>query len=347
MLYEQKRQAATNDIVAELEDELRETKTQVAHLQQGLDHANAQIQQVTALVHQSEDTIASLVARLEEMPRLVSQMNQTRDTMIRAEDLMIAAEQRFGEELRLQQVELDRYRHNVNEIARRVDVLDRSGDGWSARCDALEEAGRYIQEAVTLMRQRMEGMERSQESADSRSLRTTESLKRYDNELARLSIELEATRQADALTLDRTQVYADSIKRLEAQISSVASEVSDQRGIFEQLDLLRAELHRLEDRVSTADGTQDVHRGQLDDQQRVLALLDGKDRGFAERLSLLQEELETFRVQMADQFQRLHQALDRQKRRQIEDIERDMRDLKVTAFRPPEESTGGQQGRTE
>jgi hypothetical protein len=103
------------------------------------------------------------------------------------------------------------------------------------------------------------------------------------------------------------------------------------------MDLLRAELHRLEDRIAGAETQRDLDRQEIEDHQRLISLLDGKDRGFADRQTMLQGELVAYRELVEEQFNRLHLTLDRQKRHQIEELQRELRDLQVNAFRPPEE----------
>ena len=159
-------------------------------------------------------------------------------------------------------------------------------------------------------------------------------MQRYDHEIGRLAVDVQAFQKRESLTGERLQAFGESVRRAERQTEAIAGEVAEQREFSEKLELLRAEIHRVEDRISAFETSTDSHQQELADHRRSLGLLDGKDRGFNDRLALIQTELASYREQVADQFHRLHIALDRHRRRQIEELERDLRDLKVTAFRP-------------
>lgn len=340
MVYEQRQQAAVNDVLAWLEDELRETKAQVARLRQELDQSTGRISELTSGVHTAQEGAKAATTRLDEMPPFSHLIGQVRDNLSEAEAQAATTERRLTEGLRVQQVEVERLRQELNGTYRRIEVLERAIEGWGGRFERLDETDHHLQEAISLLRQRYEEIERRQESAEASSTRGADSFKRYEHELGRLTTEIEGLHKQDTLVGERSQVHGQMIKRLEQQIDAVAADVTAQAEIFEKLDLLQAELHRIENRISAAEGVDEGQRDQIDDQQRLLGLLDGKDRGFAERLLHLQEELVSYRAQVAEQFQRLHKALDHQKRRQIEDLERDLRELKLSAFRTPEDGTG-------
>ena len=70
---------------------------------------------------------------------------------------------------------------------------------------------------------------------------------------------------------------------------------------------------------------------------RQLTRLDGRDKGLYDRLTGMQAELAASRAQVLEQFQRLQVTQERLKRRQIEDLEREIREMRIHAFRPVEE----------
>ena len=350
MVYEQRQQAAVNDVLAWLEDELRETKAQISRLRQDADQTSGRLSELTSGVRAAEDGAKSVTARLDEMPQFAHLIAQVRDTLLVEQEESAADERRLTEGLRIQQIEAERLRQELNGTYRRIELLERAIEGWGGRFERLDEADHHLQEAITLLRQRYDEIDHRQESAEAHAARDTDSLKRYEHDLGRLATEIERLHRQDALAGERSQISAEMTKRLGERIDGLAAEVASQADIFEKLDLLQVELHRIENRLAAAERVDEGQRDQLDDHQRSFGLLEGKDRGFSERLSHLQEDLVSYRAQVAEQFQRLHQSLDRQKRRQLEDLERDLRELKLSAFRPSEDasegitSSGGTQG---
>jgi chromosome segregation ATPase len=336
---EQMQPAQAEDVLLWLEDEARDAKVQAARLEQGLSEARGQIAALTSLVHAVEDGTTATSSRLAEIPQVAGQIGQVRQTLVQLEEQAGAVERRLSEALRLQQLDAERLRQDFNGTHRRIELVERLVETWASRFEHLEEADRRLHEAITLTRQRAEELERRQESAEMRMSRGLEAMRRYEHEIGRLAVEVQSFQKHEALTAERLQAFSESVRRAEQQTEAVAAEVAEQRELAEKIELLRAEIHRVEDRISAFETSTDSHQQELADHRRSLGLLDGKDRGFSDRLSLLQGDLASYREQVADQFHRLHIALDRHRRRQIEELERDLRDLKVTAFRPPDEET--------
>ncbi len=324
-------------MLAWLEDGLRETRGQLLRVEQGLSAVDGRVGELTGKIHAAEDAAAAVARRFTEIAQIGPQVAQLRHNLTQIEEQAQDAERRQAEALRVQQQESERQRQELNGAIRRVDQIERAVSGFSQRFENIETTLGRIQEALTLARQRTEEVARRQEDADVYVARSTEAFKRYDNALGVLGTDVQDLKQGGTQIAQRVQAFGESVKRLEERIDATAAEVTAQREIFERIDLLRAELHRLQDRIAAAEATREGDRGEIDESQRLIGLLDGKQYGFNDRLAMLQQELIEYRELMAEQFNRLHLTLDRQKRHQIEELQRELRDLQVNAFRPAEE----------
>lgn len=337
MTSNQRQPATPSDVLLWLEDELRETKMQVLHLEQGLSEAQGQLSELTLQVRTGADATSGVSARLVEIPQITNQVGQIRQSLAGVEEHAISVDRRLTEGLRQQQVETERLRQELNGTHRRIELIERAIDTWGPRFEHLEEADRRFQESLTLTRQRGEELERRHESAELRTSRGFEAMRRYEYDAGRFESAIEALEKQEAVMAERLQALAEAVRRVEQQNDATAAEIIAQQQFFEAIDLLRAEIHRLEDRAAVAETMADGHSQDLVEHRRLLSLLEGKDRGFSERLSLLQAELATYKGQVTEQFHRVHLALDREKRRLIEELERELRELKVTTFRPLDE----------
>jgi chromosome segregation ATPase len=334
---EQRQQAAVEDMLAWLEDGLRETRAHLLKMEQGLSAAEGHITELTGKVHAAEDGSATVSRRFSEITPVVGQLALVHQSLTQAEEQVRESERRLSEALRVQQQESERQRQELNGAVRRIDLLERTAAGFGPRFENLEGTIGRLQEALTLARQRTEELSRRQEDAELHAARSVEAMKRYEHQIGRLELGLEESEKTRGQLSDRLQAFGESVKRLEEHIDTVAADVSGQRDIFERIDLLRAELHRLEDRIASTQTDREGDRQEIEDHQRLIGLLDGKNHGFTERLSMLQGELAAYRELVAEQFNRLHLTLDRQKRHQVEELQRELRDLQVNAFRPAEE----------
>lgn len=335
--YEERQSAALAATVAWLEDELREAKTLIVRQQQALDQLSTQLWEVTSALHKAEDALAALPARFDVLPEYDLQLRQLKDDVSRFHERELATESRLNELARAHQGDAERVRALLNDLSHRLEAAERSIAEDAPRFDGLDESTRRSMEIASSARQRLDELERQLDAQDNRLTRIVEAGGRAEQEFARLSGEVEALHRQDATLAERVQIYTEMIKRLEAQISVVSSDVAVKQDLVERIDLSRVERQRLEERVAVLETLVSDLREGTEDVDRRLSVLDGRDKGFNDRLVGLQSELAHHRAVVAEQFQRLHQAQERMKRRQIEELEREIREMRIHAFRPVEE----------
>jgi chromosome segregation ATPase len=335
--YDERQSAALSTTVAWLEDELRESKTMIARQQQAIDQLTGQVWELTDALHRAEDLLATLPPRLESVSDYESQLRRVKDDVGGEHERGLALESRLGEIVRIQQTESERERAVLNDLVHRMEGVERMLQGHTPRFDTLDEATRRSIEAVAFVRQRLDELDRSLEGVDGRVTRIAESGGRTEHEFARLTGEIEALHRQDGAIAERVQVYTEILKRLESQIAVVSSEVAVKQDVIERIELARVELHRLEERIFVQEAVATELREADEDVARQIAMLDGRDRGHADRLTGLQNDLANYRGAVSEQFSRLHQSQERARRRQIEDLEREIREMRTHAFRPVED----------
>lgn len=329
MGIEERQAAALANTVAWLEDELRDTRATVAKLAQALDQSQTQVWEMTGRLQDVEDAVAALTPQLASIPQLDGELRRLKDVIARAQHEGAATGFRVGELGRQIETAAERQRQALNELAHRLDAIERQAQGAGARFDTLDEAGRRAMEAITLMRQRADEVGRATEALETRLARLTESGARTEQEFARLGGETDSLRKQDEVTAERVHVAVEMIRRLEGQIAQVAAELTVKQDVTEQLELGRVASRRLEERMAGLEATADGLHKQDEESTRLLMLLEGRHKGLQERLAGLLDDFAAYRAQVNDQFQRLHQLQERLKRRQLEDLERDLREIRA------------------
>ena len=345
MNIEERQTAALANRVAWLEDELRDARASMTKLAQALEQSQAQVWELRGHVHHVEDGVAALVPQLAGIPGLDEQLRQLKDVIARVHEQALGTDTRLAELGRQVDSAAERERQALNELAHRLDTVERQTQGTMARFDALDEGIRRGMEAVTLLRQRADEVARTVDGLETRLARVVETGGRTDHEFSRLGGEIDGLRKQDEVLAERIQVYTEMLKRLEGQISLVAADVLVKHDVFEQLDLSRVEIHRLEERVSIIESTADGLHDRDEETTRQVTLLEGRHKGLQERLTGLQSDFAGYRTYVNEQFQRMHQLQERLKRRQMEELERELRELRIHAFRSAEDGSGGKEGR--
>ncbi len=337
MVTNDRQSAQLASTLAWLEDNLRENKVQVARLSQLVEQSQTQVWDLTHRLLKAEENSAALSTQLNDVPRLEAELDAFNGRITRSEDRQGTVETRVVDIVHQQQIDTDHLRTETNELVKRVDGWERLTQGWTSRLDTLEEVSRRTQESTSVVRQRLEDFERFVELVDQRAGRTSDALKRVDNEFSRLAADIEALQKQDALHNERQQVYVEIVKRLDEQLADVTEKVNIKREIDEKLELHRAGIRRSEERLGVLEETDEQMRERVEDVQRAVALIESKDKNLRDRVAGLQKQLGEYQVHLAEQFQKAQGLLERQKKRLIEDLERDIREIKVNAYRPVEE----------
>lgn len=335
--YEERQTAALASTVAWLEDELRDARAGTTKLTQALEQSQAEVWELKGRLHRLEEAVTAIVPQLAVLPDLEGQLRGTKDVLSRVHEHGIATETRLSELVRQVDAAAERERQAVNELSHRLDAVERHTQSAAARFDVLDEGGRRAMESITLARQRSDEVARAVDTLDTRLARVIETGSRTEHEFTRIGAELDGLRKQDGATAERVQVYSEMIKRLEGQLSQVAADVVVKQDVFEQIELNRVETHRLEEQIAALEAAVDGLRDRDDEAMRQLGVLDGRQKGFQERLLALLSDFATHSAQVSDQFQRLHQFQERLKRRQVEELEREIREMRIHAFRPSEE----------
>lgn len=338
--YEERQSHTLGSMVEWLNEQLHEARQQIARQAQELEGLKAQLWDLTGAFHRAEDAIAAIPPRLDVLPQYEYQIDQLKDEVGRLHEQGLHTDARLEDLAGLRQTEQERDRAILNELSHRLETAERGILAGQPRVDALDEASRRAMEAITSVRQRLEETGRAVEGLDGRLVRVVEAVGRSDQEFVQIGGELETLRRQDGAIAERVQIYTEMLRRLEAQISVVSSEVALKQDVLERIELYRVESHRMDDRISVVEAAAADLRQIDDDVRRQLTMLDGRDRGLYDRLAGLQTELASYRTVVQEQFKRLHQVQERLKRRQIEDLEREIREMRVHAFRPVDDQPG-------
>ena len=320
-----------------LEESLREQRAINARLQQQLEQTQAQVWELAHRLHRVEEAAAGLGAELDAATGLQTQVASFGDRIIELEGHRTSVDARLAEVARQQHVEIEYLRGVVNEVVKRLESWERASQTWAPRLELYEEALRRNQEASSVVRQRVEDFERLVDQVDQRAARTADALKRWEQELMRLSLDLDVLHKQDAAVAERLQVYGEIFRRLEEEIALVGQQTDVRREFNEKLDLYRSAVRRTEERLNAVEAVEQQRDDRFEEHERALASIESRERVDRERLAELHEALAAFRTHVAEQFQKAQAVVERQRRRRIEEIEREIRELKVNGYRPLEE----------
>jgi DNA anti-recombination protein RmuC len=94
---------------------------------------------------------------------------------------------------------------------------------------------------------------------------------------------------------------------------------------------------RTDSRVTGVEEIAERVAGELEKLHNSVALLDGRQTGLGERVQNVRRDVSEVVDNVREEFAKFNQLLEKQRRKQIQILEQELREMKFHAFRPPEE----------
>ena len=331
-------ETAVRDALVWLQEQMTQVRDQMAHLQQEADDA---LGRLTSLQEQV-DEVHGGQAQAEQLGGAVgnlrAEIGEVRELAAQLRERLSSADLRQEEAARQRDLEVERERQARTALAQRLDDLNETGTAVEQRMNVLVEAQRRYQEAAISLRQEADALRATVSGLQSRESTHAEALHRLEAGLGGLDAragELEHIHEAMA---ERLQLAAEHGRQLEREIGAIVMprlEGIDE--VAEQMNVLRAERARFESRLQALELRLDRADEVVEEQTGMAAKLQGRLQGVDERLAQLQADLTGLNETVVTQMVRFGQTLERQKRRQMGDLEREIRELKQHATRLSEE----------
>jgi chromosome segregation ATPase len=323
--------------LAWLQDELHLVKAQLAKLQHQMDQTQALVLDTSDKMRQAETSLGSLTSRVTDTSQFQEQVRQVKEVMGRLQEQLAQARGQVEEVVRQRVAESERERVERSDLMRRLVDIERDVEAWQERQSGTEQAARHAQEGVTLLTLRLDNADQRLGGAEEKAARVVEAANRIDNELSKVEAILQELRRDDETQAERARVALEAARRLEGDVDSLKGLRDAATRLDEKLELLRAERQRLDDRHSQLEETVDEMRGRIDHQGQLLSLLDGRTQGLQGRLDSLREDILRSREQLADHLKTLAAGQERIKRRQIQELEHEIKELRQHAIDITEE----------
>ncbi len=323
--------------MAWLQDQFHLLKAQVGKAQHQTDQTLAMALDVAEKMRQQEATIADLAGQASAIVPLQEEMRQLKELLTRLQDQQVQSRGQLEETVRQRLAEAERGRVEVTDVRRRLEDLERQVEAWLDCQSGIEDAARRYQEGIALANARSETMDQRLEALEGRASRNLEATNRIDQDISRIDAAIQGLEREDDLQAERARVALEAARRVEAEVESERRDFRALTELTERIELLKVERQRLEDRLAQVEEDFNEFRGLLAHQEQLLSVLDGRTQGYLSRLEVLREEILRHRQQFVEHLLKLSSGQERLKRRQIEELQREIKELKQHAVGLTEE----------
>ena len=139
------------------------------------------------------------------------------------------------------------------------------------------------------------------------------------------------------VVFERLQVVGEMVKRNEDIIASVVNERSLRQEVLDEVSVWRQEHSRIDGRLNSLEEVTGKLLVQVDKVHGEISLLEGRHSGLGERVGSIRRDIAEVVDSVRAEFAKYNQMMEKQRRKQIQVLEQELREMKFHAFRPPEE----------
>ncbi len=315
-----------------LQDEFHNAKIQAGKLEQQVEQLQALLSDLVDRSRHQDEALAALNGQLSALTLLQEEVRQLQTLTSRLREEQERARAHLEEAARQQQAENEHIRSERADLARQAQDLERQIASWQERQNGIEETGKRYQESAAATAHQAAELQQRLDELEGRASRTLEAVNRLDQKLPEFEAAVENTLRTGETANERTRLLSDVVRRIESEIADHDRRLDELNELPERIDLGRVERQRLETRLNQLEELVTSLSSARDEHQRLLAALEGKHHGYEGRLDALNDRLNEYRQEFAEHLLKLTQGQEQLKRRQISDLEREIKELQQHAL---------------
>jgi chromosome segregation ATPase len=312
-----------------LQDQVVQLRTLSGRLQQQNDQLQAAMLDVNDKLRDADGRLREMTARTLGIPNMQEQLRQVAGLLERIQDAEVLIDTKFELIERTTHEERQRDQSERNDVYRRVQDLERRTEGLHERQTTVDESNRRFQEEVSRSHLQSQSLNQRLEAVESRGNRNMDALTRVEQAQADADSAIRALRREDDVLAERARVAHEVAARVETELQTQVEELRQIPLLAERVELLRAERQRLEDRTSRVEESLDDARVRLERQEEIATQFETRLRSHDTRIDQVHGSTLEHRRTLNDHMLKLTQSIERMKRREIEEMERQAKELRV------------------
>lgn len=319
----------TGDLTAWLQDQVGALKAQIGRMQQQNDQTAAAVVDINEKLRDNEARVREIASKTMGLPAMQEQVRQLGGLLERIQDAEVMIDTKFEILERTQGEERGRDQAEKNDLYRRVQELERRAEGLTERQASLDDAHRRFQEETSRANLQFQSHNQRLETVEGKAGRNVDAVNRLEGLHGEVEAAIRTLRREDEVIAERARLAHDVAARLESELHAQAEEYRTLPLLAERVELLRAERQRVEDRVSRAEETLADFEARITRHDDTAQHLDARVKAHDGRIDHVHQSTLDYRRALTDQLLKLNQMIERMKRRQVDELERDVKELRV------------------
>lgn len=335
MAGESSQAQAIGEIITWLEQQVRlGREEQVRQLSQ-LDQLRRQIHDLAEEMNEAQRAVREIDPKLAPFKGLPEKIRSLDEGSEHLRQGLSSNSAEVNNALRLLRAEADYDRQERGEALRRIDTATSQISLVLADVSQVQNQASQVSQTVQTLLERQREVEAQVEQFGLRLDRTIE-VNRDLEERIKVVVLSDLDERFDVV-YERLQVVGEMVKRNEDVIAGVTNERSLRQELIDELSVWRQEHNRIDGRINALEELGDKVVAQIDKVHGEVTLLEGRHSGLGERVSNIRKDIAEVVDHVREEFAKYNAMMEKQRRKQIQGLEQELRESKFHAFRPPEE----------
>lgn len=326
---------AIGEIITWLEQQLRTARDEQVKTNAQVDQIRRQVHHVTEQLEIAERSVREIDPKLLPFKGLPEKIRAIDESSEHMRQQVSSNHAMVENALRILRAETEYERQERGEIYGRIDAAaNQLGLVLADVAQVQQQTSQIAQTFQTILERQREVEARLEQFG----LRLDRSIEVHRDMEERIKeVVLSDLDDRFEVVFERLQVVGEMVKRNEDIIATVANERSLRQELIEEVSLWREEHARMDGRLNQLEETSDRLVSQIDKIHGEVTLLEGRHSGLGERVANLRKDIVEVVDHVREEFAKYNAMMEKQRRKQIQVLEQELRETKFHAFRPPEE----------
>jgi chromosome segregation ATPase len=326
---------AIGEIITWLEQQIRANRDEQIRQLSQLDQLRRQVHDLAEEMNNAERAVREIDPKLAPFKGLPEKIRSLDESTEHIRQAISSNKAEVDNALRLLRAEADYDRQERGEALRRIDVATSQLGLILADVAQVQHQAAQVNQVTQTLLERQREVEADVEQFGLRLDRSIEVNRDLEE---RIKVVLfDGLDERFEVVYERLQVVGEMVKRNEDVIAGVANERSLRQELIDELSIWREEHGRIDGRLNVLEDQTDKIVAQIDKVHGEVTLLEGRHSGLGERVSNIRKDIAEVVDHVREEFAKYNAMMEKQRRKQIQVLEQELRESKFHAFRPPEE----------
>lgn len=326
---------AISEILGWLEQQLRQVRDEHARSDALLDQVRRHVHELSEHVSAAERTVREIDPKLVPFKGVPEKIRELEEGTEGIRQAVSANKAEAEQTLRLLRAEAEYDRQERGEAARRMESATSQLGLVAADVSQVQAQSSQLSQTVQTLLERQREVEAKVEQFGLRLDRAIEVNRDLEDRI-REALLREQEDRFDVV-FERLQVVGEMVRRNEEMIATSIAEKTMRDDVLQEIGVWREQHGRIDTRLNALEELGDKLLGTADKLHAEVTLLEGRHQGLGERVAGIRRDIAEVVDHVREEFAKYGQMMEKQRRKQIQVLEQELREMKFHAFKPPEE----------